>query len=118
MVSSGQLAIVDVVGEEEVDLFVEFARHIDDGEAMACALAERRGYALATDDRKALNLLTRRRSLVQVLTTSELIRNWSESAAVPGDELGRVLTLVETIACFVPGRRDPLQQWWFASRSC
>ena len=53
LVEQGLLTLARPESPEEEALFVQFAAKIDDGEAMTLALCVSRGYALATDDRKA-----------------------------------------------------------------
>src|SRR4051812_35969525 len=70
-------AVADIVARES--LFVQLAADIDDGEAMTCALAVRRGYAVATDDRKTLRLLRERHPQVQILSTSSIVSGWIDA---------------------------------------
>lgn len=94
----------------ETDLYVLLAQDLDDGEAMALAIAKSRGWMLATDDRKA-----RRKADelgVRTLTTPELMRRWAErnkrSRRAVEDALGRI----ETLARFTPARTAPEADWW------
>src|SRR5262245_31843056 len=50
---AGVLRTCDVEGEAETNLFVQLAASLDDGEAACLAIAKCRGWAVATDDRKA-----------------------------------------------------------------
>jgi predicted nucleic acid-binding protein len=110
MVSSGIVRICAPADEVETALYVEFAASLDDGEAMALAIAKNRGWRLATDDRKAL---TRARAAgVAVVTTPELMRSWALRKACPQPQLVEALTRIETLAKFVPTDESPAALWW------
>jgi hypothetical protein len=94
----------------EMDLYVQLAADLDDGEAMALAIASHRGWTLATDDRKA-----RRKAeelSVQTTTTPQLMRRWSERTRQPRREIADALRRIETLARFVPGSAAPDARWW------
>lgn len=111
----GFLEIAQPETEQEIAGYVDFAVHLDDGEAMTCALAQARGGAVATDDRKALRLLRALEPPVPVLTTSVLLKNWADAISASPLDLKRVLTDVERRGRFRPGRADPLFEWWEAA---
>jgi len=94
----------------ELDLYVDLATQIDDGEAMALAIARMRGWTLATDDRKAGRLAAE--LSVSVLTTPDLMKRWADSASPDPSELQRVLCRIEQLAAFAPSSRHPLYDWW------
>jgi predicted nucleic acid-binding protein len=94
----------------ELDLYVELATRIDDGEAMALAIAKARGWTLATDDRKAQRIANE--LTVAVLTTPELIKRWADSANPSPDELRETLRRIEERASFFPAANHPLYTWW------
>ncbi len=97
---------------EELDLYVDLATRIDDGEAMALAIAKTRGWVLSTDDRKARRLADE--LSVAVLTTPELIKRWSDSAtpSPSPDERRETIRLIEARASFFPATSHPLHTWW------
>lgn len=111
----GFLQITQPETEQETAGYVDFAAHLDDGEAMTCALARARGGAVATDDRKALRLLRSLEPPVPALTTSVLLKNWADEISPSPSDLKRVLTDVERRGRFRPGRTDPLFEWWEAA---
>jgi hypothetical protein len=53
LIADGLLRVLTIDSEVEAAAYVRFATQLDDGEAMACALAAERGAAVATDDREA-----------------------------------------------------------------
>ena len=76
-IDSGLIESCDTTAEPEVDLYVDLARELDDGEAMGLAIAHCRGWRLATDDtlaRDKAGMLG-----VKVITTPELIRLWAHA---------------------------------------
>jgi predicted nucleic acid-binding protein len=107
---AGVLIPCDVAVGSETDLFVRLAVDMDDGEAMALAIAETRGWSLASDDRKAMKVARRRG--VQVLTTAEVIRDWSADTHVPHEGIVTALTRIERLARFIPAPDYPLYEWW------
>ena len=107
---AGVLIPCDVATRPETSLFVRLAEDLDDGEAMAMAIAETRGWFLASDDRKAMTVARRRG--VQVLTTAEVIKGWSADAGVPHEDIVAALTRVERLARFIPAPDYPLYEWW------
>lgn len=57
LIDEGSIHSCEATDGAELDLFVDFATSkIDDGEAMALAIAKSRGWTIATDDRKAIRL--------------------------------------------------------------
>lgn len=61
------LNVIDFESEEEAELFVNYAFQIDDGEAASCAIAVSRGWAIATDDRRAISFIKSEVSSVKIL---------------------------------------------------
>ena len=96
----------------ETARYVELAASLDDGEAMALAMAETRQWLLATDDRKARRMA--RESGVRVITTPELLRRWADVTAATEEETVAALRRVRDLARFVPGGDFPLHDWWVA----
>src|SRR5437868_10196598 len=56
LIAGGVLRPCDPAPGVEAALYVQLAVELDDGEAAALAVAQARGWALATDDRKARRL--------------------------------------------------------------
>src|SRR4051812_12020736 len=100
------------VTDEESALFVELAGLMDDGEAMCLAIAQSRGWMMATDDRKARRIAGERG--VPLLCTPQLLRQWSAAVAADERDVGRVLLAVHTLARFRPNRSLPDADWWEA----
>lgn len=115
LIVKGLLAVWRPETEAEAAIYVSFAVDLDDGEAMACALALHRGAGVATDDRKAQRLLRERAPDVELTTTAAIIKRWAELRQLAATELARVLIDVQERGRFAPGRHDPLRPWWSAS---
>jgi hypothetical protein len=109
-VTQGVLADCSVEPGEETRLYVELARSLDDGEAMALACAATRGWHLASDDRKAR--LTAGELGVVVTTTPELLRRWAETTNASGEEIAAAVGRVRDLARFVPSEGFPMYDWW------
>ena len=112
-VDSGRLGILFIEGEEEETLYVNYAANLDDGEAMSLALAESRGFILATDDRKARRLFVYTIGAPhRLLSTSELLRDWADSHTVSPERLKSALHRIMNRARYTPNRNDSNYLWW------
>jgi predicted nucleic acid-binding protein len=107
--ASGLLDLVAPRGAVEIAAFVRYARALDDGEAMALAIAECRGWMLATDDRKAVAAATAAK--VPVRSTPHLIKRWEDAAAVEDCEINSILSRIKQRARYLPGPHEPLFDW-------
>ena len=112
LVDEGLVRVMTLETPDEEGTFVELAALVDDGEAITGALAAHRQCALATDDRKARRVLGERTAAVPLLSTLELLRLWTDGAAVPDTELREAMDGMRLGASYVPGPRDPLHLWW------
>ncbi len=110
-IKSKALEICEPIGKEETELYLEIAVSLDDGEAMALAIAKARQWMLATDDRKAISLANKLN--VGVITTPQLVKNWSELTGTSMDAVREVLMRIQDRARFFPNDRSPLRDWWF-----
>jgi predicted nucleic acid-binding protein len=115
---SGTVKIVNPDSTLEEELYVQFAAELDDGEAMSLAICRSRGYALATDDRKARRIAGQLAlPAVQLVSTSQIVHQWAGRTSAPRDELKRLLAAIELRARFIPPHNDPLREWWIRTRS-
>ena len=108
----GVLFQCDVEGEEETDLFVQYATRLDDGEAACLAIAKNRGWSLATDDRPATTLAGQ--AGVPVLTTSELVKRWAKRTRANQQQIAAALWNIQRFAKFTPRQNSPAAAWWFS----
>lgn len=112
VLSEGVVELVDFEGDEADD-FVEFAAELgDDGEAATCAIAFRRGFAIATDDRAATRFVNRHSPASHIVTSPELLLHWVENAKPSPAELREVVSRVRDIGCYMPDPVHPLAEWW------
>jgi hypothetical protein len=109
-IASGLFDVVAPRGAVEIAAFVRYARALDDGEAMALAIAECRGWMLAIDDRKAVAAVTAAK--VPVCSTPDLIKRWVDTAAVEDCEINSILSRIKQRARYLPGLQEPLFDWW------
>jgi len=114
---SGVVTVIDPGSPLEEDLYVQLASDLDDGEAMSLAICRVRGYAFATDDRKARRIAGQLAlPSVQLLSTSQILHHWAVRTVVGLGELKRTLSAIELRARFTPPMDDPLREWWVRSR--
>jgi predicted nucleic acid-binding protein len=110
VIGAGLLHRCDLDGEAELNLFVQLAATLDDGEAACLAIAKVRGWTLATDDRKG------RREAgnlgVPVVTTPELVKTWADATKADEAVVAKLLRDIQDYARFVPHRTMPLHSWW------
>lgn len=113
LVESGRLHVCSPANEEEESLYVDYASHLDDGEAMSLALAQSGGFVLATDDKKARRLfLEAVNDPARLTSTAAILRRWAERQSVSRATLRTVLTEIGTRARFFPSTGDPDYAWW------
>lgn len=113
LIADAVLHTCDVKDDLELDRYVHLASQIDDGEAMALAIAHTRGWTIASDDRKAIRLATEHS--VSVLTTPDVIKKWSDTTNPTPLELQQVVARIETLAAYFPSSRHHLREWWAIS---
>ncbi len=112
-ITQGLLLVVDFESQLEEETFVNFAFELgDDGESATCAIAITRGWAIATDDKKAISFSQKEAPHLQVLSTLEIIKNWSEVANLASTELRAVLGDLRTKGRYIPHRNHSLLSWW------
>lgn len=108
LLNSGHLSIIEP-DETELEAFIDLTQALDDGEAMTVAVALRRGYAVATDDRQVRRFVARD---VPLISTLDLIKSWADRERVARQLLQRMLLDLHDRGSYVPGRRHPLRGWW------
>jgi predicted nucleic acid-binding protein len=96
-------------------LFVNYAAVLDDGESATCASAVHRGWAIATDDKRAIYFIQREKLHLQVLSTPEIIKHWSEKATIDSAALREALNAIRLKARYYPHKSHPLRSWWDAA---
>jgi len=112
-VAAGRLVPWDFQNQSEVEFFVKMAAQLGDGEAACFAIAATRGWALATDDRRARRFAAD--SGLAVITTPELVKLWAEATQPNREEIAAVLQNIQRFACFTPRPSAPKYGWWMSS---
>ncbi|MEE9293687.1 MAG: PIN domain-containing protein [Phycisphaerae bacterium] len=103
------ITLVGVADEGEAELHVRLARDLDDGEAMALAIAKLRGWTLATDDRKAKRFAGDLG--IPVVTTPELMKRWAKASKMRPARLKTLLSNIQSGARFAPAEDAPGYHW-------
>ena len=97
--ASGVLTQCQADNEQESNLFTQYAALFrSDGEAMCLALAESRGWIIATDDRKAIRIA--RQAGLTVISCPELMRRWADTTRPDKAILTKALQDIELLAQF------------------
>jgi predicted nucleic acid-binding protein len=94
-----------------LDRFTYYATMFrSDGEAMCLAIAEQRGWIVATDDRKAIRVA--QQAGMTVVSCPALVRAWADANGPDQSTLHKVLQNIEALAQFKPNPTMPEYQWW------
>ena len=107
--------LIDVVEmqDDELEAFIEYAAYMgDDGESASFAIAINRNWAVATDDKGALNFLTSLNTGIKVCSTLELMQIWAEARGKSAAEIRQALLQVKEKGRYMPGKGHPLYGWW------
>jgi predicted nucleic acid-binding protein len=110
LVASNLLPVIDATDEDELLIYIDLSRELDDGEAMTAAVAIHRGYTVATDDRKAVHVLQRHQ--VPLCTSLDLIKAWAERQSVSSEMVRMALRDLRQRGNYLPANRHPLKAWW------
>ena len=111
IVTSGLLTPCQPDDPQEQARFVHYAaRFRSDGEAMCIALAESRGWPVATDDRKAIRIAEM--AGLTVISCPHLVKTWVDASLPDPATVSQVLTDLQTLAQFRPNPTMPEYQWW------
>jgi predicted nucleic acid-binding protein len=112
-ITQGLLLVVDFESDLEAETFVNYAAELgDDGESATCAIAVHRGWAIATDDKRATSFSKREAPHLQVLSTLEIIKNWSEADNLTLVDLQTILSAIRIKGKYIPHKNHPLLSWW------
>jgi len=116
IIESGVLQLLEMTDENEQIHYVNLASVMDDGEAMAVAIASQRGYDLAIDDKRAGNHARRTYAMLHIVSTPDILKAWFDAGAVTRGQLKNVIASIESRARYLPAKSHPLFQWWASSR--
>jgi predicted nucleic acid-binding protein len=107
------IEIVDFESEQETATFINYVVELgDDGESATGAVALHREGSIATDDKAAVRFFQREMSHIQILTTPEIIKHWSEQISLETPALRDVLRAIRVNARYEPPKSHPLRSWW------
>lgn len=110
------LVITDFNSEGEESLFIDYAFTLgDDGEASIAAIAIHRSWSMATDDKKAISLFRKETPHLEIISTLEIVKYWSQQANLDSYELRKVLESIQNNGSYVPHKNHPLLGWWLDS---
>jgi len=112
IIKRGILEVLTVESEGEKLRYIEMTLDLDDGEAESIAIAEARSFALATDDRKARNVIQRRGLKIELWSTCGLLRHWQGKCSVSDDDMGGLLKNISGRAKYCPKTGHPDFDWW------
>lgn len=112
-IEQGYLKIVDFQSEEEAQTFVNYVFELgDDGESATGAIALHRQWIMATDDRRAISFFRREAPRLQILSTLDLMKYWSQAANLDGQSLREALRAIRIQGRYTPPKSHPLYSWW------
>jgi len=107
------LIAVDFASDAEAGNFVNYAAaRLGDGEAATGAIAVERGWAIATDDRKAIKFFTQEVPSLQIFSTLEIIQYWAETEAIQPLQVQETLHNIQVQGRYTPAEYHPLKSWW------
>lgn len=105
--------IIDFESEIEADLFIDYVSILgDDGESATGAIAINRGWSMATDDKAAINFFTQESPNLQLFSTPDIIKYWSEQNNLSSKQICPILNAISTKARYQPPRNHSLKSWW------
>ena len=108
---SGVLTACQPDDPQEQARYVHYATLFrSDGEAMCLALAECRGWTVATDDRKAI--LVAQQAGLRVVSCPDLVKAWADVTRPDTSTLKQVLNDIQMLAQFRPNSSMAETDWW------
>ena len=109
--ASGLLTVCNPATQQEFDRYAHYATLFrSDGESMCLALAEERGWAVATDDRRAIRVA--QQGGLTVVSCPQLVKAWADATTPARITLQRVLRDIQVLAQFKPNPSMPEYLWW------
>jgi predicted nucleic acid-binding protein len=112
-IEQGLLTVLDFESEVEEETFVNYAFELgDDGESATGAIAVHRGWAIAIDDKKAISFFKKMAPDLQILSTLEIVKYWSEQENLDSAKLKMALNSIRVKGRYIPHKTHPLLDWW------
>jgi len=106
--ASGARSSYSADSEEEQNLPVNLALELDYGEAATGAIGVHRIWAVATDDRTALGLFGKVAPRIELISTLEMVKYWTEDTVPSDDEIKEALEHRHVGAPYEPKSSNPL----------
>jgi hypothetical protein len=106
------LLTTDFESEAEEEAFINYAAYLDDGEAATGAIAINRGWGMATDDKRVISFLSQEAPGLQMVSTPEIVKYWSETTNIEQLTLNYVLNEIRVKGRYLPPKNHPLRSWW------
>ena len=111
--TAGVLTLCQSENQAESYLFTQYATQFrSDGEAICLALAESRGWIIATDDRKAIRIA--QQVGLTVFSCPELVKSWADADHLDQATRAKTLKDIELLAQFRPNPTMPEHHWWLS----
>lgn len=118
LIDQNLITVVHYESEAEKITFANLTSHrLDDGEAATGAIAIHRNWALATDDRRTQRYFAQHFSHIQLISTPQLLKHWSDSVAPDTQVISEALIAIETRANYWVSQRNTLYRWWQSKKS-
>jgi hypothetical protein len=100
------------LSSNEESTYLAFVEEIDDGEALTCAVAQHRGFAVVTDDRAAIRLAGSVSPSLPIISTPEWVREWASATSASPQEITDVVRRISVCGKWIPRRLHPDHAWW------
>lgn len=112
-IADGLILIIDFESELEEETFINYASEIgDDGESATFAVAFHREWSVATDDKRAISFLRKEAPHIQIISSLDAIKYWSDKSNLDIIELKAVLNSIRVKGKYKPHKNHPLIDWW------
>lgn len=112
LIKQKRIRVVNPTTEAEYELLTNFAAVMDDGEAVTGAIALSRNWAIATDDRRAIEVIRSKTGKLQIVSSLELIKNWMDQKRESPLMIQNVLIKLKRDANYSPKHDHELYTWW------
>jgi hypothetical protein len=115
-VTSGVLSLCQPDDAQEQARYIHYAALFrSDGEAMCLALAECRGWIVATDDRRAIQVA--HKAGLSIVSCPEMVQAWAYRTGSDATCPIQVLTDIQALAQFRPNPSMPCYPWSVKQRA-
>ena len=113
LISEGNIYSTDLDTDAECKLFVSLAyQGLHNGESACIAIALTRQWAIATDEKYCHRILQRNQTPVEIITTPDIVKHWSEVASPAVTEIRSTVLAIQEDGGYHPPLTHPLCNWW------